>query len=102
MSTNKLNLSAIESLRQGMLGSLDELDLDKLRQQVEDYNHAIRATMTRLPASQLATSELESIKQFLIRHQQLVQGFEYKRQHVADEIKKMKRGRDMKKTYQKN
>ncbi len=102
MRTDKFNLDSIESLRDSMLGSLNELDIDTLREQVEKYNHAIRETMSDLSAQELAEPDLESIKQFLIRHQQLIQGFEYKRQHVADELKKMKRGRDMQKTYQKN
>ncbi len=102
MRANKLNLSRIESLRESLLGSLNELDIDTLREQVEIYNLAIREIMSDLPAQELAESDLESIKQFLVRHQQLLQGFEYKRQHVADELKKMKRGRDMQQTYQKN
>lgn len=101
MNNAKPDFSAIDSLHQGMLSSLDDLDIETLKDQVENYNNVIRETFTQLKQSRLDPDDLQTIRQFLVRHQQLVKGVEYKRKNVAQELKKMKRGRDMQKTYRK-
>lgn len=102
MTNDRPDFSAIDTLRECMLTSLDDLDVEKLKDQVEKYSRVIRETFLHLNKSRLDHTDLQFIQQFLVRHQQLLQGFDTRRQNLSRELKKMKRGRDMQKTYRKD
>lgn len=95
----KLDISELDQIRNSIMASLHELEFDQLKDQITDYNDAIRKTLAILPESPLTENELQTIQRLIVEHQQLIRGFEYKRKNVLAELKKLKRGQTMKQTY---
>ena len=96
-----MDFNKIDAMRDDILASLHELEFDKLKTQVENYSSAIKQTIDDLPNTPIKEADLKSIQQLLVNHQQLIKGFEYKRSNVLQELKKLKRGQVMQKTYPK-
>ncbi|MEM6998528.1 MAG: hypothetical protein AAF419_01650 [Pseudomonadota bacterium] len=92
-------MNSIITLRDQINRHLQDGNLNQLQSDVPAYNKAVKGFFSELHTEQVHQQQLTDLKELLAKHQKLVKSIQNKNQQIKDEIKKIKRGKNMQKTY---
>ena len=99
MNQFSIDLRSVNTLREQLGRQLELGKIDQVESDLQTYIEAISKLFQSSPNNKVERNQLNDLGQLITDHQELVKSLKFKKEHILEEIKKIKLGKNMQETY---
>ncbi len=95
-------INVINSLREELVGLVENCDADILAKKTEDYKLAIEQYYLSTDKDELSREDIQNLRELIFHHNDLILVAMDKKKKIKTDLKQLRMGNEMKQTYPQN